>query len=141
KLEVIFKDQLNKVVLDYEYELELSDTPDTNDGYADARLTFNSKATLNWKEIEINGPYNPNFFRENLPDTKEFFEVQFNPHANIFNQKVYNRDGETRYFLNWQERFTFSEQDRESHIIEACEKGNSPIVWLFDDDIRKLNNQ
>lgn len=131
--EKLYTGRLNKVVIEYTYTTELSDTPETNYGYAYGRAIFKSKSKQDW-ELIYNAPnhYDPPKFDD------DFFNLETgNESIFHFGQKTYEINGHTFYVSSGLDRFSFSEKDRNAHVVEACEKADQPIVWQFGTEIKK----
>lgn len=134
--ERLYTERLHKVLLAYTYTTELSDTPEKNFGYAYGNATFKSTSTQEWELVYKAPDYNPGPHQSYSDE--HLFNIQISSGSlSHFGQKKYGVNGETMYISNWLERFTFSQKDRMSHVIDACERVNESIVWQFGEEIKR----
>lgn len=132
----LYTERLNKVLLTYTYTTELTDTPETNYGYAYGKAAFRSNSTQDWELIFTAPNYNPGAHSPYMDE--DLFNLKID-HGSLSHsgQKIYPLNGTIFYISNWLERFTYSEKDRMTHVIEVCEKNVMPIVWQYNEEIKR----
>jgi hypothetical protein len=122
----LYTERLNKVLLNYTYTTELSEDPAKNYGYAYGKATVDMKSVQSFElvyqapgENHVHKPY----------DDIEFFNVKTDLGTLVhFGVTKFEVNGESYYVSNGLDRFTYSENDNRSRVVEACEKANQSYV-------------
>lgn len=133
-MENLYTRRLNKVVLNYTYTTQLSDDPANNDGYAygDAAVEMQSEQT--WELVYL-APGETPPGNQSWSDMDLFNVKTTNGILAQFGYTKLEINGETHYVSNVLARFTYSEKDNRSSVIEACEKADQPYVLQVGSEI------
>ncbi len=131
--ETLYTERLNKVVLNYNYTTQLSDDPANNYGYAYGNAAVEMQSVQTW-ELVYQAP-GQNHVHQSYQD-EDFFNVKTTSGSLAqFGTTKFKVNGEDLYVSNGLARFTYSEKDNRSSVIEACEKADQPYVLQVGSEI------
>ncbi|MEY3902453.1 MAG: hypothetical protein RL189_1759 [Pseudomonadota bacterium] len=132
--EILWTERLTSLVLNYTYTTQLFDDPDHNFGYAYGKANFESSSIQNWSLVY----QAPGYTKGQHKSDEDIDLFNFVTRTGfLFSQSTYlDRVNNENYYVSSQlDRFTFSRNYKQVHVIEDCETQDKPYFFQMADEI------
>jgi hypothetical protein len=129
--------RLKKVILHYSYTTQLSNNPAANYGYAYGKASVQLHSDQVWETINHSSNHRSGRPSSNYRDLDIFnADITYSDLAKYADYS-HGTNGVQFYIAQQLDRFTFSQEDKRSHVIEVCERGGKPYVLQVGDQITR----